>query len=62
MSLAEMFASQNEANLSEEILANLMTANGFEASEVSVDDLVKKLLPRLRKCVAEIEHDLNLQN
>jgi IclR family pca regulon transcriptional regulator len=32
------------------------------ASRVSIDDLVKKLLPRLRKCVTEIEHDLNLQN
>lgn len=32
------------------------------ASRVSVDDLVKKLLPRLKACVAEIEQDLNLQN
>ncbi len=32
------------------------------ASRISVSDLKDKLLPRLQKCVAEIEHDLNLQN
>ncbi len=32
------------------------------ASRISVQDLKEKLLPRLQKCVAEIEHDLNLQN
>jgi IclR family pca regulon transcriptional regulator len=32
------------------------------ASRVSVNDLVKKLLPRLQACVVEIEQDLNLQN
>jgi IclR family pca regulon transcriptional regulator len=32
------------------------------ASRISVSDLKDKLLPRLQKCVTEIEHDLNLQN
>ncbi len=32
------------------------------ASRISVSDLKETLLPRLQKCVAEIEHDLNLQN
>jgi IclR family pca regulon transcriptional regulator len=31
-------------------------------SQISQEELVTKLLPRLQKCVAEIERDLNLEN